>query len=108
MSVTIPVRNDFPDYEFEVDLDGRTFGLRFRYNVRDGFWYADLRDADGAALALGRRVVLDTPMFRFGGAAFPPGMLIANSTTNDKSPPGPADFGTRVRLLYFSESELEG
>lgn len=104
--ILIPLRNDLPDYSFQIELDGKTYGLRLRLNQRDGSWYFDVRDAEDTVLVAGRRLVIGLPLLRrYTDERLPPGELLAVDSSGANEEAGPADLGARVRLFYRPRTE---
>jgi len=97
----IPVTNE-PWSEVKAKLDGKVYVLTFRWNTRDGAWFMDLADADGAILKPGIKLVCDWPLtaFRDTDPGLPPGMLSMFDTSGGQIDPTLDDLGTRVLLLY--------
>jgi hypothetical protein len=109
MAIVLPTRTDVPHYDFEIDLDGRTFAFEFRWNDRAGSWFLQIRDLSGAILIAGRRVLLDVPLLaRFRDLRLPDGELFVIDTTGQQREPGLEDLGpeARCKVLYFSRDEL--
>lgn len=107
MPVVIPNRTDVPKYTLEVALDNVTFRLGFHWNDRAGAWFMSIADVNGTPLLSGRRVVVGFPLIsRFRDPRLPAGDFNAVDTSGQKLEAGPNDLGDRVRLLYFSRSEL--
>ncbi len=107
MAVTIPLRNDIPDYDLQVELDGQTYGIEMHWNFRSLQWAMSLFDAEGVAVALNIGVVVDFPLARrVQRSEMPPGVFIAVDTTGQNTDPGFSDLGTRVQLLYMSPGEF--
>ena len=107
-AVVIPVRSDLDDYSIVVELDGTSYQLRFRWNVRDGRWYMTIRTAAGVVLRAGLAVVVDAPINqRAVGDGLPRGYLIAQDTSGQGVEiEDQDDFGGRVKLLYVPEDDL--
>lgn len=107
MPIEIPLPNSVPLFELQIELDGVTYSLELRWNARAGAWFAHLRDAEGGVLVMGRRVVVDFPLFsRTQKAGAPPGQLVAVDTSGKQQDPVLDDLGARVRLIYVTEAEL--
>lgn len=103
---TIPVRAGVPHFREEVELDGVTYGLEFRWNERANGWFMSLSDAEGDVLLSGIRLVIDWPLLaRFKGERLPRGHLVVVDTSGAGLDPGLHDFGTQRQLLYFDASE---
>ena len=107
MSLTIPLRNDLPRYNFQIELDGTTFGLEMAWNFRGEYWSMSIFDADGVALLYGVRLVVDFLLAsRFRDSRLPAGNFQAMDTSGEQRDPGFNDLGSRVLLLYFAAGEL--
>lgn len=109
MAIVLPTRTDVPHYDFEIDLDKRTFAIEFRWNDRAGSWFLQIRDLSGTILLAGRRVLLDVPLLaRFRDLRLPDGELFVIDTTGQQREPGLEELGpdARCKVLYFSRAEL--
>jgi hypothetical protein len=105
-TLVLPARHDVPFFDFEVDLEGRTYTFTFRWNERAGAWFFTLRNATGTILVAGRKVVLGARLMgRSRDAALPPGALFAIDTAGTDVDPGRDDLGSRV-LVVYSESTV--
>jgi hypothetical protein len=105
--ITLPTRTDSPYYDFEVELDGRSFVLTLLWNGRDSSWYLDIADDSSTPLLSGRKLVLGAPLLsRFSDARLPPGELILVDTTGKDAEAGLEDLGGRVLLVYASRQDL--
>lgn len=110
----IPLQNDLLDFQLEVDLDGTTYQLRFRWcdtlngsviadGATTGAWYMDINTPEGVPLIQGLRCVVNWPMGgRFVTEGLPPGLLMFVDTTGAGISPGVTDLGQRVQLFYTS------
>ncbi len=106
-SVILPNRQDAPNYSFQTDLDGNTYGFTFYWNDRDNAWYFDLYDTNADIVIAGVKVVLGLPLCakqRYLAGMFP-GMLEVIDTAGsgalgDGVDAGLSDLGTRVVLMY--------
>lgn len=104
-TVTIPVTADTPHFDFDVVLEGATYGLELRWNERVSLWLLSVYDAAGALLAAGRPVVLGAELLgRSGNADLPPGDLFAIDTSGKDLEAGRLDLGTRVLLAYIEST----
>ena len=96
------------DYERVLTCDGVDYSLRLAWNQRDGHWYGTLRDAAGADIATGVKLVTGTiwldPLF----GDVPPGEFILIDRQGKGSDPGLLDFGDRFRLYYLDAEEIAG
>ena len=104
----IPLRNDLTHYAFFTTLDGVTYELEFRYNLRSDCWYFDLRLEDGTEVLNGIKLVVNYPLLLGKqNENTPAGVLIATDTTGQKQDPGVADLGGRVTLAYYDAESAE-
>ncbi len=107
MSVLIPLRDDLEHFSEQVELDGRTFTLEFRWNAREEAWYLSVADADENSLATGVKLVVGWPLLtRYASADMPPGQLMADDTSGRDQEAGLTDLGRRVLLFYFNAEEV--
>ena len=103
----LPLRADLTHYNFETELEGRTYGFELRYNERDAGWYLSLYTGDGEPLLSGRRVLLGAPLLaRTRDLRLPPGELEAIDTAGEGQEAGLGELGARVQLLYTENSSL--
>lgn len=104
----IPVRSDMDDWSQVVDLDGATYQLRWRWNVRDEAWVLDVRDGEGANLLTGVAVRVDVPLTGLSQRGdLPPGQLFAFDTSGEhKDVDDKEDLGDRVKVIYVPEDDL--
>lgn len=107
MPLTIPLRSDLTHYDLQVILDGLVYTLEFRWNTRESSWYMDIKTEDETLILASIKVVIDTPLGkRCADARMPPGVLLAQDSSDAKIEAGVNDLGARVILLYFEASEL--
>lgn len=113
MALTIPLRNDLPNFDLEVTLEGRTFRLVFYWNTREGYWYMDVYDSADVEVVTSIKVVIDFPLgFRTKNPAKPSGCFFAVDTSGERRDPsydpvtGRGDLGDRVVLMYVEASEM--
>lgn len=100
-TLILPARSDVAFYDFEVDLEGRSYVFELRWNARAGLWFLTLRDAAGEVIVANRAVVLASRLT--GGSAdprLPPGTIVAVDTGIENKDPGREDLGGRVLLVY--------
>jgi hypothetical protein len=107
MSLLIPTRSDLPFYDLQVPLDGVTYTLEFRRNVRVGAWFMNGYDITGTVLYFaGVKLVADFPLAAYNTARQPAGFFIAKDTSGQGIDPGINDLGVRVQLVYVTVAEL--
>ena len=97
----IPLRNDILHYDFRVDLDGETFTLTLRYNVRMARWILDIADSDAVPLAVGIPLLLGITLTgRFKIEALPAGHLFLINLQDANTEATEDDIGDNSKLLY--------
>lgn len=100
-TLVLPVRSDVPFYDFEIDLEGRTYRFEIRWNGRAEAWFLTIRNSAGDILVAGRKIVLGAGLAgRSRTEGLPPGVLVAVDTTDSDVDPGRYDLGRRVLLVY--------
>lgn len=101
--VEIPLFPDVPLYTIRVTLDGREYVLGLDYSEREDRWWLSVSDVAGTPLATGIKLVANWPLLHQRVSPdLPPGHLVAVDVSNSGGePPGFADLGRRVRLLYY-------
>lgn len=106
--IRVPIKVTSPDFSFPIELDGKTWIFRFRWNHRLEQWVLDVHNADGKALLLGKGVVINVPLLnRFAYLGVPSGILMAlPSSPEDHTRIAYEDLGARVELFYMTAAEL--
>ena len=106
-SYVLPLRTDLPAYRFQVELEGRTYGLRLRWNERAAAWFLSVLTADDALLLSGVKVVVGVPLLRrHVDSRLPPGELMALDTARADAEAGLEELGARVVLTYTEAADL--
>lgn len=104
-TVKLPLTPDDPDFTFQVELEGRTYGFRFLWNDASEAWYMSLYDEADNPIAAGVKLTVDYDMLgRLALDSLPPGVLFAKDSLGQEQDPGRDDLGVRVQL-YYEESE---
>jgi hypothetical protein len=100
----IPVRSDLDAYEFQIDLDGKTYLLRFRYNSRMNLWHMDVCRVDATEILAGIPLLTNCDLIgRYNVADRPPGDFLAYDESGGAKNAGRDDLGADVVLLYIEE-----
>lgn len=105
----LPVNGELPHHSFQVQLDGTTYGLEFRWNERAAGWFMSVYDSVGTLLLANRRLVLNWGLlarFKRWQPSLPPGDFVVFDTTQNGVEPGLTDLGTRVLVKYVEAKEL--
>ena len=101
---------DTPLYTMRATLNGQEYTLRFDYAQREDRWYLSLYDAAGLPIRKGIKITSNVSTLRLTAfdARAPLGYLTFSDVTKEGAtaaagtPPGYADLGRRVSLLYFA------
>lgn len=97
----LPVRSDFKAYEFQIDLDGIVYTLRFRFNYRMERWVMDIATEAGEDILNGIVLVTGYPLLdQYAYSELPPGRMIAIDVTGQNRDAGEDDLGNSIKLLY--------
>lgn len=95
-------------FSYSAILDKETFKLRFQYMFRQDRWYIYLYDALENPLVMGKKMVIDFPLFEYNiKSGMPKGQLILFDTSGTGEECGFADLGNRCKLYYLEYSENE-
>lgn len=107
MIYELPIASDTAFFSSSYDLDGTTYRLTFRWNVREEAWYMDIATFDDTLIAGGLKMVTNQDIsrrFRAKGAPKGAIFILGESIYADK--PGRNDLGKRVKILYLDEAEV--
>ena len=103
--IELPVRSDFPSYEFTCDLDGVVYTLKFRYNVRFARWVMDIADSIAEDIVTGIPMLTDIDLLaHISNEDLPPGRFILVDETGASRNPGETDLGNDIKLIYEEAS----
>jgi hypothetical protein len=108
--LAIPVRPSVPHQTMRVHLDGRDFGLRFRWSQREERWYFDVSDASDGLIVGSLKVVANYPLLassRGSGLAIPDGELFAVDRRSAPADPTLENFGDVVEFCYAQAETVE-
>ena len=110
MAIEIPIPEGNPAFAETVELDGEFFRFVFRFNVRAGGWFFDLRTTGDDPILSSIAVTVGIPLFDQyrSRADVPAGDLFAVDTTEEGNNPGETELGDRVRLVYLTAEEFAG
>jgi hypothetical protein len=107
-TLIIPTLTDgTPWYDFEIDLDGATYSLEFKWNPVDVAWSLSIYDATRTLILSERKLVLGVPLTKqFRLLGLPPGEFTVVDTSGQQLEAGLTDLGARVLLLYTESASL--
>lgn len=102
----LPTSQTLPNYRYEVDMDGVTFRMSFKYNSRDEAWYMTILSAGGVVLRAGIKVVSEWLLLRLWQDTNnrPAGEIITINLAEEIAKPGLEQLGVDTALLYQGES----
>jgi hypothetical protein len=105
MIYKIPVRGDLPSHTVKVTLEGKKYGLAFRWSERESAWYMSISLEDATPIASGIKVVLGPVLnARVVRDDAPPGGFLAYDTSGQDQEAGETDLGSRVELIYVDST----
>ena len=109
MAIEIPFLPDANAFEQRMRLDGEDYTLTFRWNPRAERWFMDLGDPDGSPIVNGLALVIGSITRHLRArVGMPPGLFICLDTSDSGVDPGFDELGSRVKLVYLEEADLEG
>jgi hypothetical protein len=89
-------------------LEGVDYTIKGLWNERDSHYYLTIKDASGNDIVTGIKVVADIPFcVHESDDRWFPGVLWVIDSTGSETDPGLRDFGTRVKLIYVDEANVE-
>lgn len=108
MSLIIPLRGDIPYYDFQVTLEGVTYTMEVRWNVRLQAPFLAIFDAQGTTpILVGLRMVVNWPLGAYNtGRGLPGNLMLIDTSNQNREVVSMEDLGKRCQLLYFSSAEL--
>lgn len=107
MPQMIPLQTGLPFFDFQATLDGATYTLQMRWNVRASAWFYTILDETGSNVILaGQRVVVSWPIGAYFTGRQPPGAFLFIDSSGADEDPGLDDLEVRVRLSYWTAAEL--
>lgn len=92
-------------YYFEQPwtLDGTTYVLTMRYNLRAQCWYMDVADATGSAIVCGIPLLATRDLLKqYSAYNVPKGLMFVFDPSGQNATPGMDDFSVNHRLMYLS------
>lgn len=105
----LPFKSNVPHDRFSTTLDGSMYSFAVNWNHRDEAWYFDVFDEQSAAIARGVKIVLGAYLGRGARsrhALFRDGAFVAHDLSGANLDAGWRDLGTRVVVVYYTQSDL--
>lgn len=107
MALLLPIQPGNPNFTIDVDMDGVTYTLQFKWNARAPGWFVSISTSTGEVLVLARRLPVNWPLWwRNRDPLLPSGYLMLNDTTGADLDPGVEDLGARVQVVYVTAAEV--
>lgn len=115
MAVRITITRDTDDtgaFEQQATLDGVTYTLKFRWNVRYNAWTMHVLDSEGVIahrVGLVLRVNFPMDLYVRDPHRSPPGIFVAVDTSGPADfgeDPGFDDLGNRVQIEYLNAEDF--
>lgn len=105
--VNIPIDGVQPFHRFSIELDGRVYILKFRFNFRDSRWHMSILQEDETVLIAGIPLVVSWGLIRrFADERLPPGEFFVEDVTGENTEPGENSFG-RTHFLRYREVDTK-
>lgn len=103
----LPVRSDFKAYDFQIQLEGATYTLRFTFNERMEIWIMSIADSADVEILSSIPIFTNLPLIQqFTIDGLPPGEFIALDETGENRDAGFNDLGNDIKLFYSESNEV--
>ena len=101
----IPTKSDQVDYNYNLDINGTTYFLRFRYNSRMARYMLDILDADKVIIIAGLPILSSVPTIEdYVDIRLPDGVILPFDVDGEQKNAEVEELGDRVRI-YFEANE---
>lgn len=108
--VIMPVFQDRSSrYEFDIELAGEVWHLKFSWNAREEAWYMDIQTQNQVDIISGIKMVINYPLLnQYIAYNLPEGNFILWDLEQNPSTGGVTfdNFGKRYQLIFLSNEEL--
>ncbi len=99
---TFPLRNDLPQYSFNITLSGTIFQIQMIYNVRMDRWIMNINDSAGNQILSGLPILIQRNITgQYGTLAIPAGVFLAQDNTGQDTQPTQFSFGVDHTCYYI-------
>ena len=109
--VVLPVFQDrSARYEYDIELAGVVYHLKFAWNAREEAWYMDIQDQDEVDILVGIKLVINYRLLlQYRALDVPDGDFICWDLEQNPVAGGITfdNLGTRYQLLFFTTAEIE-
>lgn len=111
MSITINIPlsegKPLPFFDMQAPLDGVTYTIQIRWNVRWNAWFMNILDDNALnVLIAGLRLVSDWPIAAYRTGRQPPGAFMLVDTAGVGADATIDSLGVRHQLRYWTAAEL--
>lgn len=96
-----------PEIEYEVELDGQVYRLRYKWVTRQERWMLDILTQAGEPLLTGKFLNVGMPMgWRYVDARLPRGNLMLVDNDGSGQECGFEELGFRCQMMYLTADEV--
>lgn len=104
-TLQIPTDSVQPDHEFPIDLDGKTYLLRFIFNFRSLRWSMNVSTEPGELLIAGIPLTtLSDLLGRFVNPDLPPGIFFIQDISGNRLEMTSQESLGSTHILYYDEA----
>lgn len=100
-----PMRNDLPQYSFNITLSGVVYNFQCLYNVRMSRWILNINDTSGDIILAGIPVLIQRNLYgQYATLSLPDGILFCTDDTGQDNQPTQFSFGVTNTMYYADAS----
>lgn len=104
--LTFPMRNDLPQYSFNITLSGTIFQAQILYNGRMDRWIMNINDSAGNQILSGIPVLIERDLTaQYATLTIPEGTFVAIDNSGQDTQATRFSFGLDHTLYYVDPSE---
>lgn len=97
-----PMRNDLPQYSFQITLTGVIYNFQIYFNGRMNRWILNINDSSGNQILSGVPVLIERNLTgQYGTLKIPAGVFLAADNTNQGTQPTQYSFGIDHSMYYI-------
>jgi hypothetical protein len=98
---TFPMRNDVPQYSFNISLSGTVFNIQVLFNVRMQRYIMNINDTQGNTILAGIPVLIERNLTgQYITLAIPSGTFFCTDDTGQDTQPTQFSFGLDHTMFY--------
>lgn len=107
MPTIIPFQPSLPRQVLQIQLSGKTYSMRARWNTRAQLWFLNVTEENGAPVFSGAAIVLGAAIGRVSThQLMMDGVLVARDSTGRDTEATLDTLGTLVNVLYYTRDEM--